>query len=72
MGGNRANGVTFRSNGTYEWVVGDLGDIPVTTLDYRSYQALSWTIDASYAGTRFTHNGTGRSVFISVDDVRFG
>ena len=72
VGGNRANGVTFRSNGTYEWVVGDLGDIPVTTLDYRSYQALSWTIDASYAGTRFTHNGTGRSVFISVDDVRFG
>lgn len=72
VGGHRANGVAFRSDGTYEWVVGDLGDIPVVTLDYRTYQALSWTIDASYAGTRFTHNGTGRSVFISIDEVRFG
>ncbi|MDN4521568.1 hypothetical protein JN086_11275 [Mycolicibacterium austroafricanum] len=72
VGGHRANGVTFRSDGTYEWVVGDLGDIPVTTLDYRTYRALSWTIDASYTGTRFTHSGTGRSVFVSVDGVRFG
>lgn len=72
VGGLRTNGVTFRSDGTYEWVVGDLGDIPVVTIDYRTYHALSWTIDASYAGTKFTHNGTGRSAFISIDDVRFG
>lgn len=69
--GYHASGITFRSDGSYTWVLGDLGDIPVVTLDYRTYRALSWTIDAQYNGTRFTHDN-GRTTFISIDSVQFG
>lgn len=69
VGGHRANGVKFSANGALEWISGDLGDIPVVPIDYRTYRALSWTIIASFEGTEFTHDETGRSVFVSVDRV---
>jgi hypothetical protein len=65
-----ANGVTFHSNGSLEWICGDLGDIPVVSIGYGSYRALSWTIDANYSGTTFTHTGTGHSIFVSMDSVK--
>lgn len=71
VGGLRANGIRFNADGSYEWVVGDLGDIPTVSLGYGNYQALAWSIDATSSGTTFTHNGTGRSVFVSVDSIRF-
>jgi hypothetical protein len=67
--GMHANGVRFTSTGETEWVSGDLGDIPTTTLDYGTYRALTWSIDASSDGTRFTNTSTGHSIFISVDRV---
>ncbi|MEO3759783.1 hypothetical protein ABGB19_16035 [Mycobacterium sp. B14F4] len=67
----RANGIRFMSDGSYDWVVGDLGDIPVVTLDYGTYRALSWTVEASSVGTRFTHGGTGHSLFVSIDRVEW-
>lgn len=47
VGGLRANGIRFNADGTYEWVVGDLGDIPTVTLDYGNYRALAWSIEAT-------------------------
>lgn len=71
VGGLRANGIRFNADGSYEWVVGDLGDIPTVTLDYGNYRALVWSIEATSSGTTFTHTGTGRAVFVSVESIRF-
>ncbi|WP_349269134.1 hypothetical protein [Mycolicibacterium parafortuitum] len=70
VNGYPANGMTFYADGTLQYVSGDLGDIPVVPIDYATYRALSWTIDATSDGTTFTHTGTGRSVFISVTSVQ--
>jgi hypothetical protein len=67
--GEQANGVSVTSGGTLRWVVGNLGDIPVTTLDYRTYQTLGWTIVAGSDGTRFTKDSTGHGMFVSLDGV---
>jgi len=67
--GERANGINVTANGTVQWVVGNLGDIPTVTIDYRTYDAAGWTIAASESGTRFTNNGTGHGMFVSVEKV---
>jgi hypothetical protein len=67
--GEQANGVSITSGGTMKWVVGNLGDIPVVTLDYRTYEAQGWTIAAEEAGTRFTNDGTGHGMFVRVEGV---
>jgi hypothetical protein len=67
--GERANGVNVTASGTVQWVVGNLGDIPTVTIDYRTYDAAGWTIAASETGTRFTNNGTGHGMFVSVEKV---
>ncbi|BBY27710.1 hypothetical protein GCM10023114_45370 [Mycolicibacterium sediminis] len=69
VGGSPANGVRLTANGDEEWVVGNLGDIPVVTLDYRPYSAVGWTIDASEAGTRFVNVATGRGMFVAIEAV---
>ena len=67
--GLRANGVNVTADGNVEWLVGNLGDMPVVTLDYRTYRALGWTIAASSDGTRFTNGDTGHGMFVSVEKV---
>jgi hypothetical protein len=67
--GERANGVNVTASGSVQWVVGNLGDIPTVTIDYRTYDAEGWTIAASDSGTRFTNNGTGHGMFVSVEKV---
>ncbi|MGD9618743.1 MAG: hypothetical protein AB7G47_01430 [Mycolicibacterium sp.] len=67
--GTPANGVRLNSSGQIDWVLGNLGDIPAVTLDYRTYSAVGWTIDASAEGTRFTNDGTGRGMLISIEGV---
>ena len=52
-----------------EWLVGNLGDIPVVTLDYRTYRAVGWTIEAAEDGTRFTNDRTGHGMFVSIEKV---
>jgi hypothetical protein len=64
-----ANGVEISANGKNHWIVGNLGDPPVVTLDYRTYAAQGWTIVATEAGTRFTNDGTGHGMFVSVEKV---
>ncbi|MGE0214702.1 hypothetical protein [Mycolicibacterium sp.] len=67
--GSPANGVRLSPNGEISWVLGNLGAIPTVTLDYRTYSAVGWTIDADEDGTRFTNDRTGHGMVISVEGV---
>jgi hypothetical protein len=64
-----ANGVNVTSDGKVRWLVGNLGDIPTVTLDYRTYAAVGWTIAAGESGTRFTYDRTGHGMFVSIEHV---
>jgi hypothetical protein len=70
LDGTHANGVRLTANGEVSWLVGNLGDIPVVTLDYRKYSAVGWTIDAGEDGTRFTNDSTGHGMTVSIDGVQ--
>lgn len=65
-----ANGVRLTADGQIRWVVGNLGAMPVVTLDYRTYYALGWTINAGSAGTRFTNDRTGHGMTVSIESVQ--
>lgn len=69
VNGLPANGVRVTAPGRLEWVLGNLGDIPVVTLDYRTYSAEGWTIVATEDGTRFTNDGTRHGMFVAVQGV---
>jgi hypothetical protein len=64
-----ASGVRLSAAGQVRWTDGNLGDIPVETIDYRTYSAEGWTIVAAEDGTRFTNDGTRHGMFISVSGV---
>jgi len=70
VNGIPANGVEITSGGTMRWVLGNLGAIPTTPLDYAVYHAVGWTIDASSAGTRFTNDASSHGMFISTEGVQ--
>lgn len=65
--GAPANGVEVTSGGTMRWILGNLGAIPTTTIDYAVYHAVGWTIDASSSGTRFTNDSTGHGMSVSTE-----
>lgn len=67
--GQHANGVSVGADGTVHWVLGNLGDIPVVTIDYLTYQAQGWKINADVEGTRFTNDRTGHGMFVSIDNI---
>lgn len=67
--GTRANGVNVNADGDVQWVLGNLGDIPTVTIDYRTYEAEGWTIEATIEGTRFTNNHTEHGMFVSIENV---
>jgi hypothetical protein len=67
--GVRANGVNLTADGAVQWIVGNVGDIPVVTIDYRTYTAAGWTIVSTTDGTRFTNQRTGHGMFVSIDNV---
>jgi hypothetical protein len=67
--GVHANGVRLTADGAVEWIVGNLGDIPVVTLDYRTYRAVGWTIVAAEDGTRFTNDRTGHGMVVAIEGV---
>ena len=68
--GSPANGVRLTADGQVRWIVGNLGDIPAVRLDYRTYSAVGWTIDANSNGTRFTNDRTGHGMSVSVESVQ--
>jgi hypothetical protein len=67
--GGQANGVRLTPDGQIQWVLGNLGDIPVVTIDYRTYSAQGWTIVATEQGTRFTNDRTQHGMFVSIQKV---
>jgi hypothetical protein len=67
--GTHANGVNITADGAVRWRVGNLGDIPVVTLDYQNYRAQGWFIDATTDGTKFVNQRTGHGMFVSVEQV---
>ncbi|OBG76467.1 hypothetical protein A5714_15980, partial [Mycobacterium sp. E2462] len=67
--GEHANGVSINSGGGVQWVLGNLGAIPTVQIDYKTYNALGWTIIASTDGTRFTNDKTRHGMFVSVEKV---
>jgi hypothetical protein len=69
VSGVPANGVRLTASGQLEWISGNLGDIPVVTIDYRTYSALGWTIVSTKDGTRFTNDGTGHGMFVAIQGV---
>ena len=70
MNGVHANGVRVTADGEVSWLVGNLGDIPAVTLDYRTYSAVGWTIQASEDGTRFTNDRTGHGMIVAIEGVQ--
>lgn len=68
--GEPANGVSVTADGALSWVLGNLGNIPVVTLDYGSYSAAGWRIDADASGTRFTNEATGHGMVVAVEGVQ--
>jgi hypothetical protein len=69
--GQPANGVEVSSSGTNRWILGNLGAMPTTTIDYGTYSAVGWTIVADSTGTTFTNDGTGHGMFVSTERVDF-
>jgi hypothetical protein len=67
LDGEPANGVNVTADGQFRWLVGNLGDIPAVTIDYQTYTAQGWTINASSSGTRFTNDRTGHGMFVSIE-----
>ena len=67
--GEHANGVSISSGGKVQWVLGNLGAIPTVAIDYKTYAAQGWTINASPDGTRFTNDQTGHGMFVSIEKV---
>ena len=65
-----ANGVEVTADGTMRWILGNLGAIPTTTIDYATYHAVGWTIDASSSGTRFTNDATGHGMSVSTEGTQ--
>jgi hypothetical protein len=64
-----ANGVRLTPDGQTRWLVGNLGDIPAVTLDYRTYWTQGWTIEASEDGTRITNDRTRHGMTVAVEKV---
>jgi hypothetical protein len=67
--GEHANGVSINTGGKVQWVLGNLGAIPTVPIDYKTYNALGWTIIANAEGTRFTNDQTRHGMYVSLDKV---
>lgn len=60
---------SINANGEFNWVVADLGALKGRVLlDYQTYSAQSWTIDATPDGTKYTNDRTRHGM--SVNDQR--
>lgn len=71
--GGHWNLAAVTSGGEYRWSIGNLGDAHPDTdiiLDYGTTRRINgWLVEASSDGTRFTHDGSGHGMFVSINDV---
>lgn len=61
-----------RASGAFSWNNANMGGSPQddTVLNYgQTYHVLGWTIVPSSDGTRFTNDGTGHGMFVSIENV---
>jgi hypothetical protein len=59
-------------NFSFQCCAGIGGSQPINflTMAYgQTYNVQGWTVAASVDGTRFTNNGTGRGMFVSIENV---
>jgi hypothetical protein len=60
------------ASGKFSWDRGDIGGTPQNDLQLVTGQTLhiqGWTVAPVSDGTRFTNDGSGRGLFVRVDDV---
>lgn len=68
--GERADGVRVTPDGALEWIVGNIGDIPVVELAPGNYNAVGWSLVVTYDGSlQVTNDSTGRTVVIGLYQV---
>lgn len=71
--GAHSDEAVVRASGTFSWNNANLGGSPQTdlVLNYgQTFHVLGWTIVPSSDGTRFTFDGTGHGMFVSIDNVK--
>lgn len=71
LNGQKATGVEVSASGSSRWVVGNLGAMPTTAIDYAAYSAVGWGIVSDRTGTTFTNNSTGHGMLVSTNRVAF-
>ena len=69
--GQPATGVEVSASGSNRWVLGNLGAMPTTAIDYATYSAVGWTIVSDSTGTTFTNDASGHGMFVSTGRVDF-
>jgi hypothetical protein len=73
--GGRGNLAVVRGTGEFNWNIGDIGGSPSATakdivLNYgQTYYITGWAILPTSDGTRFTNDGTGHGMFVSIENV---
>jgi hypothetical protein len=75
-GGMHADQAEVTASGAFHWNDGNIGGVGSdweqtdTTLNYgQTYHISGWTILPSSDGTRFTNDGTGHGMFVSIENV---
>jgi hypothetical protein len=71
--GGRWNLAITNAGGSFKWNEGNIGGADIdqdVVLAYgKTYRFNGWTIMPSSDGTRFTNDGTGHGMFVSVENV---
>jgi hypothetical protein len=73
--GTHWNLAVVKGTGAFNWDAGNIGGSPEAlasdiVLSYgRIYSINGWTVLPSFDGTRFTNDGTGHGMFVSIDNV---
>jgi hypothetical protein len=70
IGGSRAHDAKVTDGGEFHWLVANLGRMQYqVTLDYQTYRAMGWTIQATPSGTTFTNDRTGHGMSVNIESA---
>ena len=71
-GSGNMNIAKVEADGSFSWGLANIGypDGGPVTLEYdQPYNFKGWSVAPSFNGTRFTNDGTGHGMFVSIDGV---
>jgi hypothetical protein len=72
-GSGNMNVARLDADGSFSWGLANMGAGPdggPLTLEYdQPYHIKGWSVAPSFDGTRFTNDGTGHGMFVSIDGV---